>query len=169
MEGYTLIKIFNMEWYNLKNCLNDYAEYLEMVTKDYMPAYYELKDKISFNVQINGVLFEIEFRAPEYWKWANYGRGPGKFPPSSAIDDWVTRRKIAPYPLKNRKTPTRPQLVYLISRKIAEKGFKGSGFLEKGLKQQEEYWEERIQEAIWDDIDAEMMTWLSPLNGSTII
>lgn len=158
-----------MKWLNLQSCMDDYRKFLEEVTKSSMPAYYELKKKITFTLQVNDTLFEIEFNAPEYWKYANYGRGPGKFPPLDKIEDWIKRRKISPYPLKSGRIPTRPQLAFLIGRKIAEEGFEGSGFLEFSLKQQEDYWEDRISDAISKDIEAEIMEWLSPFRGPTII
>lgn len=158
-----------MKWDNLQSCMEDYRKFLEEVTKSSMPAYYELKKKITFTLQVNDTLFEIEFNAPEYWKYANYGRGPGKFPPLDKIEDWIKRRKISPYPLKSGRVPTRPQLAFLIGRKIEEEGFEGSGFLEFSLKQQEDYWEDRISDAISRDIEAEIMEWLSPFKGPTII
>lgn len=158
-----------MKWLNLQSCMDDYRKFLEEVTKSSMPAYYELKKKITFTLQVNDTLFEIEFNAPEYWKYANYGRSPGKFPPLDKIEDWIKRRKISPYPLKSGRIPTRPQLAFLIGRKIAEEGFKGSGFLEFSLKQQEDYWEDRISDAISKDIEEEIIEWLSPFRGPTII
>ena len=158
-----------MKWDNLISCLEDYRKFLEDVTKENMPRYYELKKKISFKLQVNDTVFEIEFNAPEYWKYANYGRGPGKFPPSDEIEKWITRRKITPYPMKSGKLPTKKQLTYLISRKIAKEGFKGSGFLEKSLTEQEEYWEDRISDAVYADIEVQIMDWLSPFRGETII
>lgn len=158
-----------MKWTNLINCLEEYSEFIEEAVRANMPSYYELKKNIVFNLQINDTVFEIEFRAPDYWYFSNYGRGPGKFPPPSVIDSWIVRRKITPYPLRDGRVPTRPQLVYLISRKIAREGFKGSGFLEKGLKEQADYWEERIQDAVTKDIESEIMTWLDPVMGPTII
>ena len=128
-----------------------------------------MKKKITFTLQVNDTLFEIEFNAPEYWKYANYGRGPGKFPPINKIEDWIKRRKIAPYPTKSGRIPTRPQLAYLIARKIAREGFEGSGFLEFSLKQQQDYWEDRISDAITRDIELQIMEWLSPFRGETII
>jgi len=148
--------------------MEDYRKFLEEVTKDNI-KHYELSKKIYFTLKVNDTVFEIEFNAPEYWKFANYGRGPGKFPPINRIEDWIVRRKITPYPTKDGKTPTRKQLAYLISRKIANEGFKGSGFLEKSLKEQEDYWEERISDAIYKDIESQIMEWLSPFNGPTII
>lgn len=158
-----------MEWKNLNIVMNSYMEFVQEAVKENMPTYYELRDNIRFDLKVNDNTFEIEFAAPEYWKYANYGRGPGKFPPSDAIDAWITRRKITPYPTRKGKLPTRSQLVYLISRKIAEEGFKGSGFLEKGLAEQADYWEERITNAVTADIENEIYAWLSPLMGPTFI
>ena len=150
-----------MKWNNLTNTMEDYRKFLETVTKE-NTKHYELSNNIKFNLQVNDTLFEIEFQAPSYWKYANYGRGPGKFPPPDKIEDWIIRRKITPY-------PTRKQLTYLISRKIAREGFEGSGFLEKSLEEQQDYWEDRIKEAISKDIELEIMEWLSPFRGKTII
>lgn len=157
-----------MKWLNLQSCMEDYRKFLEEVAKE-ETKHYELSKKIYFTLQVNDTVFEIEFNAPEYWKWANYGRGPGKYPPLDKIEDWIRRRKITPYPTKSGKTPTRPQLAFLIARKIANEGFKGSGFLEFTLKQQQEYWEDRISDAVYMDIQAEIMEWLSPFRGPTII
>lgn len=157
-----------MKWDNLTKCLEDYTVFIDEAVKAQKP-YYELNKKITFTLQVNTNLFEIEFKAPEYWKYANYGRGPGKFPPPSAIESWITRRKIVPYKLSSGRTPTKSQLVYLISRKIAKKGFAGSKFLSKGLAVQADYWEDRIVEAIGEDINIEIMEWLSPLRGKTIL
>lgn len=157
-----------MKWDNLTAVMEDYRKFLEIATKD-NTKHYELSKNIKFNLQVNDTLFEIEFQAPSYWKFANYGRSPGKFPPFDKIEDWIIRRKITPYPTRSGKTPTRPQLTYLISRKIAREGFEGSGFLEKSLGEQADYWEDRIKEAISQDIELEIMEWLSPFRGPTII
>ena len=157
-----------MKWANLTNTMEDYRKFLETVTKE-NTKHYELSKNIKFNLQVNDTLFEIEFQAPSYWKYANYGRGPGKFPPPDKIEDWIIRRKITPYPTRSGKTPTRKQLTYLISRKIAREGFEGSGFLEKSLEEQQDYWEDRIKESISKDIELEIMEWLSPFRGKTII
>lgn len=158
-----------MNWLNLQSCMEDYRKFLEDVTRENMPKYYELRNKIYFTLQVNDTLFEIEFNAPEYWKYANYGRGPGKFPPPDRIEDWIKRRKISPTPTKSGRLPTTKQLAFLIGRKIAEEGFKGSGFLERSLEEQEEYWEDRISDAIYKDIESQIMEWLSPFRGPTII
>ena len=157
-----------MKWTNLTNTMEDYRKFLELATKD-NTKHYELSNNIKFNLQVNDTVFEIEFQAPEYWKYANYGRGPGKFPPLDKIEDWIVRRKISPYPTKSGRVPTRKQLSFLIARKIAREGFEGSGFLQKSLKEQQDYWEDRISDAILRDIEVQIMEWLSPYRGETII
>ena len=157
-----------MKWTNLTNTMEDYRKFLELATKD-NTKHYESSKNIKFNLQANDTVFEIEFQAPEYWKYANYGRGPGKFPPLDKIEDWIVRRKISPYPTKSGRVPTRKQLSFLIARKIAREGFEGSGFLQKSLKEQQDYWEDRISDAIYKDIESQIMEWLSPFRGETII
>ena len=157
-----------MKWTNLTNTMEEYRKFLEIATKD-NTKHYELSNNIKFNLQVNDTVFEIEFQAPSYWQYANYGRSPGKLPTFDKIGDWIIRRKITAYPTNSGKIPTRKQLTYLISRKIAREGFEGSGFLEKSLEEQQDYWEDRIKEAISKDIELEIMEWLSPFRGKTII
>ena len=97
-----------MKWTNLTNTMEDYRKFLELATKD-NTKHYELTNNIKFNLQVNDTVFEIEFQAPSYWKYSNYGRSPGKFPPFDKIEDWIIRRKITPYPTKSGKIPTRAQ------------------------------------------------------------
>ena len=145
-----------MNWNNLKKCLEEYSMYLLQASRNNMPTYYELKDKIKFVMNVNGNFYEIEFNAPSYWKWANDGRRPGKMPPVNVIADWVRRRNIAPYALKNGKLPTEDQLAFMIANKIGRDGTAGIHFLEKSIDEQKSYWDDKISEAISNDIIAEL-------------
>ena len=150
-----------MNWNNLKKCLEEYSMYLLQASRNNMPTYYELKDKIKFVMNVNGNFYEIEFNAPSYWKWANDGRRPGKMPPVNVIADWVRRRNITPYALKNGKMPAPEQLPYMIANAIARDGTKFHGptgihFLEKSIDEQKSYWDDKISEAISNDIIAEL-------------
>lgn len=135
--------------------------YLLQASRNNMPTYYELKDKINFVMNVNGNFYEIEFNAPSYWKYANDGRRPGKMPPVNIISDWVKRRNITPYALKNGKLPTMNQLAYVIARKISNEGFDGIHFLEKSIDEQKTYWDDKISSAIADDIVIELDSWFS--------
>ena len=155
-----------MKWNHLQKALETYSMYLLSASINNMPQYYELKDKISFKVEVSGNLFEVIFNAPEYWKYANYGRPPGKMPPVSAIEEWITRRRIVPE--SNTSTPNVTSLAYAIARKIGEEGTIGIKFLEKSLDEQKEYWMTTISAAIGEDILEEIDSWLSPLGGTVI-
>ena len=150
-----------MNWNNLKKCLEEYSMYLLQASRNNMPTYYELKDKIKFVMNVNGNFYEIIFNAPAYWKWANDGRRPGKMPPVNVIADWIKRRNITPYALKNGKLPTTEQLAFMVANKIAKEGTKFHGptgihFLEKSIDEQKSYWDDKISEAISNDIIAEL-------------
>lgn len=155
-----------MKWNHLQKALETYNTYLLSAARNNMPQYYELKDKISFKVDVSGNLFEVTFNAPEYWKYANYGRPPGKMPPVSAIEEWITRRRIVPE--SNTSTPNATSLAYVIARKIGREGTIGTNFLEKSLDEQKEYWMSTISSAIGEDILEEIDDWLSPLGGTVI-
>lgn len=153
-----------MNWNNLKKCLEEYSMYLLLAARNNMPTYYELKDKIKFVMNVNGNFYEIEFNAPAYWKRANYGRRPDKKPPDpswkrppiNVIADWIRRRNITPYAMKNGKLPTKEQLPFIIAAAIKRDGFRGIHFLEKSIDEQKAYWDEKISEAISNDIIAEL-------------
>ena len=149
-----------MNWNNLKKCLEEYSMYLLQAARNNMPTYYELKDKIKFVMNVNGNFYEIIFNAPAYWERANDGRGPGKMPPVNVIADWVRRRNITPE-RRNGKLPEPKQLPFMIANAIARDGTKFHGptgihFLEKSIDEQKSYWDDKISEAISNDIIAEL-------------
>ena len=155
-----------MKWNHLQKVIERYMYFLSAAKNNNIPQYYELKDKISFKVDVSGNLFEVTFNAPEYWKYANYGRPPGKMPPVSAIEEWITRKRIVPE--SNTSTPNVTSLAYVIARKIGKEGTKGTKFLEKSLDEQKEYWMSTISAAIGEDIREGIDDWLSPLGGTVI-
>lgn len=157
-----------MNWNNLRKALDDYAVFLRDSAKANMPQHYELKDKINFEVQVGTRTYDIAFKGPEYWKWANNGRGPGKMPPSAPIEKWIEKRGILPR--SGHDTPAaRKGLAFLIRRKIGKEGTTGSHFLEKSLQDQADHWFDVIANAIAQDIAAELSDFTSPLNGNISI
>lgn len=150
-----------MNWNNLKKCLEEYSMYLLQASRNNMPTYYELKDKIKFVMNVNGNFYEIIFNAPAYWEYANDGRKKpenpklAKRPPIKVITEWIRRRNITPE-LKNGKLPTMEQLPFMIANKIKREGFRGIHFLDKSIDEQKTYWDNKISEAISNDIIAEL-------------
>ena len=67
-----------------------------------------------------------------YWKYVEYGRRPGKFPPPDKILEWVKVKPVLPRPINGIK-PTEKQLAFLISRKIARDGIEAGNQFSEAL------------------------------------
>lgn len=87
--------------------------------------------------EYDGQKFVLYFNLVDYWKYAENGRGPGKFPPLDAIKNWIQVKPIAPVPNANGKVPSTNQLAFLISRKIAREGTIGKHSLNKAVNSPE--------------------------------
>ena len=79
-----------------------------------------------FNPEIikdfDGIKWELEL--PEYAKWVDSGRGPGKMPPDEPIREWVSRKSITLQDI------TEDQFIFATRRLIALRGVKGTDFFE---------------------------------------
>lgn len=111
-------------WSNTQRVLESYAP----IIRDRYSEFANLSKPITF---VMGNL-EIVFDLPKYWHWIELGRGPGKFPPPPAIQDWIQKKNIIPV-ARNGIKPTSDQLAYLIGRKISREGTEGKHALEKTL------------------------------------
>lgn len=85
----------------------------------------------SFVVSGEGT-YELFLRLEDYWKYVEYGRGPGKFPPLEKIREWIDVKPVIPT-VYNGKLPTLDQLAYLIGRKIATEGIQPKNYLQNTL------------------------------------
>lgn len=143
-----------MNFPHLQKVMEEYAMYLQLAARKNMPDYYKLKDNISFTVDIDGNFYNILFKAPEYWKYAEYGRKAGKWPPITAIEKWIDIRHITPYPSSRGVLPTKKQLAFLIARSIGEKGTLTTPvyFLGRSLDEDRAYWNDQIDKAITEDV-----------------
>lgn len=93
--------------------------YLESIAPVIAKKYEELgnlSNPVSYEI---GEL-QITVHLPSYAQYIEYGRGPGRFPPIEAIQNWMTAKHIVP-----REDRTVPQVSYLIARKIAREGTQG--------------------------------------------
>lgn len=91
-----------------------------------------LSDSAEVIVEVNGTTLSVSFNLEEYWKFVEYGRRPGKRPPITAIEEWVTLKPIIPDPI-NGRIPSTKQLAFLISRKIGMEGTKAQRPLESAI------------------------------------
>ena len=91
-----------------------------------------LSNTASTIVEIDGTRLMVSFNLEDYWKYVEYGRRPGKRPPTDAIEQWIKVKPIIPDPI-NGRVPTTKQLAFLISRKIGMEGTKAQRPLEKSV------------------------------------
>lgn len=85
-------------------------------------------------IQFTNNKYSTSISLASYWKYVNYGRKPGKFPPINAILDWIKIKPVLPRPKNGLKPPTQKQLAFLISRKIARDGIKPGRQYEQALE-----------------------------------
>ena len=92
---------------------------------------------VNFTTEIKqeGKWFSIIFNLQDYWKYVENGRAAGKFPPISAIENWISVKPIVPRAI-NGKVPSTQQLAFLIARGIAKNGIKPTKALQNALDSQ---------------------------------
>lgn len=120
---------------NTERVLYNYGELFRQTYRDnnaaagYDPSE-PLMNDVTFAVSSSSGNFELTFNLPDYWRYAENGRGPGKMPPPGSLTKWMEWKRIVPSPmtLSNGKTvlPSMQSLEFLIRRKIGEQGTQGS-------------------------------------------
>lgn len=98
-------------WENTQRVLEDLAPRM-------LDEYKKLGNTENVTVTVGDL--EVSLHLPSYWYYIEHGRGPGRFPPIEAIQNWMTAKHIVP-----REDRTVPQVSYLIARKIAREGTQG--------------------------------------------
>lgn len=90
-----------------------------------------LANTASAILSVDGADVRVTMNLADYWKYVEYGRKPGKFPPVDKILQWVLVKPVLPRGDSYTSIPTVQQLAFLISRKIATKGIKPTNALAK--------------------------------------
>ena len=150
-----------MEWRNLEAVLNEYGEKMKETYRSYLEsegvnASGSLSKSVSAQIDMDGNVYTVSLNMNEYWKWIERGRpatvngGNGEL--RRAILNWIKVKPVLPRPLENGKLPTEKQLAYLISRKIHNEGYGGKRLLWKSKEDNEDYYLERIKEAMLKDV-----------------
>lgn len=123
---------------NLEKALNDFISdfintYKGLLIRDNKKATGDLIRSIKpIEINFESSKYTGSISLAYYWKYIEYGRRPGKFPPPNKILDWVKIKPVIPRPINGIK-PTEKQLAFLISRKIARDGIKPGNQLEEAL------------------------------------
>lgn len=105
--------------------------------------------------ELNGSLFQLYFKLPDYFIFSENGRKPGKFPPPDAILKWIQYKRLVPRAI-NGKVPSTKQLVYVISRKIATKGTEGKHLLQQTIIDTYNNLVDQLVDAIANELEKEI-------------
>lgn len=122
----------------------------------------KLADSVSFNVKENDQNFTVSLSLEDYWRYIEYGRKPGKFPPPDAILAWIKVKPVLPRPMtslppsalgkRNTRLPSPKSLAYLIGRKIAKEGIEPTPIMEVSSKQVFDQFIDDIRYALRKDV-----------------
>ena len=149
-----------MEFTNVVQFLNDFGKELadkykrNLVNDDAIDTS-KLLNSIKYIFNNNNTSFEISMEMAEYWKYVESGRKSGKFPPISAIREWVKVKPVIPRPY-NGKLPTENQLAFLISRSISKKGIRPRPIFNDSLDDVMRDFENGLEDAFTKDVENEM-------------
>ena len=116
-----------------KIALEFLGQYRRKLMDDNKRATGQLINDTAYVVEYDGRYLIVSLNLPDEWKYVEYGRKPGKFPPINAIRQWIRVKPILPRPYKG-KVPTENQLAYLIGRKIAKDGIPTGNYLSNTIR-----------------------------------
>lgn len=143
----------DIKFTNLYKTLDEYCKEFSKLYKDKLRSrgHTGLMNNFSCNFEIFNNTYKITISLPDYYYWVENGRKPGKFPPVVAIQKWIKQKHL---PTGNgKKLPTLNQLAFLIGRKIAREGTKGTHDLQITQETIDRIYQNKIKEAIQQDIN----------------
>lgn len=113
----------------------------------------QLGNNLRAIVSVNEGVYILELALSSYWKYVEYGRQPGKYPPLDAIKQWIQIKPVIP-DARTGKIPTINQLTYLISRSIARNGIPAKNYLGSTIEMIKQ--DTTLNEGITKDIEAKV-------------
>lgn len=139
---------------NTLRILQELAQDVEQNYKEHLEqhgriASGDLMRSISTEIEVRGTTYIVWLNLADYWKYVEEDTRP-HWPPKAAIDRWIFIKPVLPRP--DVKPPTPEQLSFLIRRKIALEGTKGSHDLRDTENAVLPMYEERILEALERDV-----------------
>ena len=129
-------------------------EYQDNLIRNDRIASGDLLNNIEYEVTRGDFTYTIYVKMKDYWYFVENGRKAGKMPPIDNILNWIRVKPVLPRPNAEGKLPTPQQLAFLIARKIGEEGTEGTQDLRKATDTIWDTFEDRLYEAIDEDVDA---------------
>ena len=129
-------------------------EYQDNLIRNDRIASGDLLNDIEYEITRGDFTYTIYVKMKDYWYYVENGRKAGKWPPIDNILNWIKIKPVLPRPNAEGKLPTPQQLAFLIARKIGEEGTEGTQDLRKATDTIWDTFEDRLYEAIDEDVDA---------------
>ena len=129
-------------------------EYQDNLIRNDRLASGDLLNNIEYEITRGDFTYTIYVKMKDYWYYVENGRKAGKWPPIQNILDWIKIKPVLPRPNAEGKLPTPQQLAFLIARKIGKEGTEGTQDLRKATDTIWDTFEDRLYEAIDEDVDA---------------
>ena len=128
-------------------------EYQDNLIRNDRIASGDLLNNIEYEITRGDFTYTIYVKMKDYWYYVENGRKAGKWPPIDNILNWIKIKPVLPRPNAKGKLPTPQQLAFLIARKIGEEGTEGTQDLRKATDTIWDTFEDRLYEAIDEDVD----------------
>lgn len=78
----------------------------------------------TWNIEWQNEIYQLQLHLPKEWYWVEHGRNPSqKMPPVSAIEQWITAKRLVPHANSKGKVPSTRGLAFAIAKKIQKEGF----------------------------------------------
>ena len=148
-----------LEYPNLTEVLQRFAEYFHTEYADRLIAHdrvasRQLLESVRTRVVTENGTWSVVVNLRDYWKYVENDTKP-HWPPPDAILKWVEIKPTIPRPYTlNWREISAKSLAYLVGRKIARVGTKGTHDLELARLQTFERFKKEIAEALGRDVVA---------------
>ena len=142
--------------------LHEYAEtvrdlYKEKLVEADRLASEDLYNSVEAQVVVNGTEYLVQVRALDYWKYVEWDTKP-HWPPVQSLLRWIRVKPVLPR--AGGSVPRPEQLAYLIGRKIAREGTKGSHDLALASTETNRRFRDDINEALAQDAQQFVTVWI---------
>jgi hypothetical protein len=174
-----------IKWKHLRKVLDKFGKelvdtYIANLDQRSIHATHKLADSVKYELVAGERSMAIDISLAEYWKYIEYGRKAGKFPPLQSIEQWIKVKGIQPMTRTQASVkrwtqhrgsirrndghiPSIKSLAYLIGRKIKEDGIQPRPILTTAIDDVYKRFAQAIDEAVTADIKAEVDITLAEL------
>lgn len=147
-----------IQWAHTEAVMREYADKAVALYKGKLEASKhvatgDLLNSVRTVVVTGGQSIAVDISMAEWWKWVEYDTRP-HWAPSGVLLPWIEAKGIPTHATKGDGLPTPKSLDFLIRRKIATVGTKGSHDLYNTVEELNEEYAERIADAVTQDVGA---------------